>query len=338
MSRKPTLVLLALALAAPSWAQTDAALRDQLEGFGEALDRAVQAVSRPGTLHVLSGEHTSRGFYLKGYGAVFTLPPRALPPTQPPRPLETSRGKASGSLVRAMQEVEGSLDEDPSEPIRQLLESRLRELGPSQSAAVSEPTRPTDAAQPPTPPDWAALQARLEARKQIERQRDQQLHTLEVQIEAFQRDAERMREQAERHMEELRRQIKTRAVFAKQATPPPSLPPSPPASVLPAPPWSFWFEVSSEAETQPRSQEAVVESVRAAVTGVVEKEGGRLAMLAPEESVVVAVDFVPPDVFVPRLRPERTLVVRVKKKEIDAYRAGRLGAEELGRRLEVVEY
>jgi hypothetical protein len=221
MTRTPTLALLALALTAPSFAQTEAGLRDQLEGFGVALDRAVQAVSRPGTLHVLSGEHTSRGFYLKGYGAVFTLPPRALPPTHPP--LETAQGKPSGSLVRALRDVEGSLAPEASEPIRQLLESRLQELGSSNP--VSDPTRPTDAATPAPPPDWAALQARLEARKQIERQRDQQLRTLEAQIEAFQRDAERMREQAERHMEELRRQIKTRNVSARQPSPPTTHPP-----------------------------------------------------------------------------------------------------------------
>jgi len=336
MSPRPTPVILALALAVPAWAQREAGLRDQIEGFGAALDRAVQAVSRPGTLHVLSGEHTSRGFYLKGYGAVFTLPPRALPPAQPPRPLKSSRGQASGSLVRALQDVEGSLDQDDSEPIRQLLESRLQELGGS-AAAASDPTGANGAAPAPTPPpDWDALRARLEARAQIERQRDQQLRTLEAQIEAFQRDAERMREQAERHMEELRRQIKTRDISAQK--PPNSLAPPPPASLLPAPPWSFWFEVSSEAEAQPRSQEDVVQNVRTAITRVVEEEGGRLAMLAPEESVVVAVDFVPSDVFVPRLRPERTLVVRVKKKEIDAHRTGRLSAEELGRRLEVIEY
>jgi hypothetical protein len=337
MSPRPTPVILALALAVPSWAQTEVGLRDQLEGFGAALDRAVQAVSRPGTLHVLSGEHTSRGFYLKGYGAVFTLPPRALPPAQPPRPLLSSRSQASGSLVRALQDVEGSLDQDDSEPIRQLLESRLQELGASDTAA-SDPTGANGTVPPPTPPDWAALRARLEARAQIERQRDQQLRTLEAQIEAFQRDAERMREQAERHMDELRRQIKTRDVSAQKPAPPSSPSPSPPATLLPAPPWSFWVEVSSEAEAQPRSQEDVVQNVRAAVTRVVEKEGGRLAMLAPEESVVVAVDFVPSDVFVPRLRPERTLVVRVKKKEIDAHRAGRLSTEELGRRLEIIQY
>jgi hypothetical protein len=52
---------------------------------------------------------------------------------------------------------------------------------------------------------------------------------------------------------------------------------------------------------------------------------------------VVAVDFVPGSPFV-MARPQRTLVVRVRKKELDDRAAGRIAPEELHRRIEYVEY
>jgi hypothetical protein len=332
-------VPLFLMLAGPAWAQPESGVRDQLEGFGRALDRAVQAVSRAGTLHVLSGEHSSRGYYLKGYGAVFMLPPRALPSDHRLARRETLPGRPSGPLEVALRELEGSLNAGEPEPLHELLEGSLLEADPS--AEGSETARPPFVEPPPAsapePPEWAMLRQRLEARKRVERQREQQLRTLEKQIEAFQRDAERMRQLAERHMEELRRQIQARMV----PTPPtaPTLSPAPPQpAALPAPPWSFWFELSTESDQAPRSQDAVVSEVRAAVSRVMVSEGGRLGMLDPEESLVVAVDFVPQDAFAPTARPERTLVLRVRKKELDNQRAGRLRPEELDRRIEIVEY
>jgi hypothetical protein len=71
---------------------------------------------------------------------------------------------------------------------------------------------------------------------------------------------------------------------------------------------------------------------------VVRTEGSRLRMLRPDERVVVAVDFVAQEGFVSRTRPERTLVVRVKVKELQDRLAGRIQEDELERRIEVVEY
>ena len=83
-----------------------------------------------------------------------------------------------------------------------------------------------------------------------------------------------------------------------------------------------------------------------AVTQVLESHGPRLVLLRPEENVVVAVDFVPrsgrllvglgPEARRPRAA--RTLVVRVRKQELEARRDGALAPEELRKRIEYVEY
>jgi hypothetical protein len=120
-------------------------------------------------------------------------------------------------------------------------------------------------------------------------------------------------------------------------------PPAPPQPLSPpqAPPWSFWFE---REEFEARAPERVIQDVGEAVTQVLEAHGSRLVVLRPEESVVVAVDFVPrsgrllvgPDARRPRA--ERTLVVRVRKRELEARREGKLAAEELRGLIEYVEY
>jgi hypothetical protein len=116
---------------------------------------------------------------------------------------------------------------------------------------------------------------------------------------------------------------------------PAALPPSAPAAA-PAPPWRFWFE--TDVSEEERSPERIVGDVRAAVTGALEADGVRLRFLGPEEFVAVAVDFVPAGVFTHDTRPERTLVVRVRKKELEQRRAGAIAPEELRRRIEYVEY
>ena len=58
----------------------------------------------------------------------------------------------------------------------------------------------------------------------------------------------------------------------------------------------------------------------------------------PDEYVTVAVDFVPPGVFVAQMRPTRTVVVRARKRDLDARLLGQLSADDLRRRVEVSEY
>jgi hypothetical protein len=111
-----------------------------------------------------------------------------------------------------------------------------------------------------------------------------------------------------------------------------AVPPVPPP---PIPPWRFWSE--SEEPEEPRSPERLVLDVRSAVTDVLEAQGPPLR-LEPEEFVVVVVDFLPRSAFATRTRPARTLVVRVKKRELDARAAGQLASDELRRRIEYSEY
>jgi hypothetical protein len=101
------------------------------------------------------------------------------------------------------------------------------------------------------------------------------------------------------------------------------------------PPWRFWFD--SEEQEEPRSPEIVVNDVRSAVTDVLENHGPPLR-LRPEEFVVVVVDFLPRSAFATRTRPARTLVVRVRKGELEERAAGRLASDELRRRIEYSEY
>jgi hypothetical protein len=161
--------------------------------------------------------------------------------------------------------------------------------------------------------------------------REQDVKTMEEQAEALQRQAERDRQKAEHDLEEF-----TQEVHIRLGPPPAPSPPSPgPVPPPLPPPWRFWFE--SEGPEDTRGPGQVISDVRAAVTRALEGQGPSLRIVHSEESVVVAVDFVPGSPFV-MARPQRTLVVRVRKKELDDRAAGRIAPEELHRRIEYVEY
>jgi hypothetical protein len=81
----------------------------------------------------------------------------------------------------------------------------------------------------------------------------------------------------------------------------------------------------------------VVLEVRSAVTDVLESHGPTLR-LRPDEFVVVVTDFLPRSAFATRTRPARTLVVRVRKGELEDRAAGKLASDELRRRIEYSEY
>ena len=52
----------------------------------------------------------------------------------------------------------------------------------------------------------------------------------------------------------------------------------------------------------------------------------------------MTVDFVPGGIFAAQARPERTLVVSVRVKDVDARARGAITPEELRKRVEVTEY
>lgn len=294
--------LITLSSRAP--AQEPRGPRGQIEMLEAAIDRAVGQVSHPSS-RFLFGAAEARGYRLKGYGAVFVLPPRALPL---PRHVLVFRGETKGRSAAL-----GRVDETTAEASRRRGE------------------------------------------------RDRELKAIEDQVEAFQREAEAARREAERAFEEMVRQMRERArpaaphsaatrspesapaPAAAPAPPPPAAPSAvaaapplaPPRSLLP-PPWAFWFETGSDRDE--RAAEGVIRDVGAAIQTALEAEGPHLSMLDPDEFVVVVVDFVSPEALVAQARPDHTLVVRVRKKDLDERRAGRIDSQELGRRIEVAEY
>jgi hypothetical protein len=82
----------------------------------------------------------------------------------------------------------------------------------------------------------------------------------------------------------------------------------------------------------------VVADVRAAVIEALTTQGGRLVGLGSDERVTVAVDFVPGGIFAAQARPQKTLVVTARARDVDARARGAITAEELRRRVEVAEY
>ena len=116
---------------------------------------------------------------------------------------------------------------------------------------------------------------------------------------------------------------------------PPAAPAWPSPVLVPTPPWHTWLDLDEG--PQASDPETVIGNVRAAVLRVLENEGARLTEVRPDESVVVAVDFVPRALRLGSRPTERTLVVRVRKKDIDERKAGRLDAGEFRRRARISE-
>lgn len=271
-----------------------------LERFEWALDRAVRKVSRPSAAPILGGAEACRGYHINGYGALFVLAPRALPVR--PRSAHESPPHAAVALPPPALRVK--LDK---------LEAERRKAGNP---------RAKDAGR-------------------------EELLALEAQVAALQRAAETARQEAELAIEETSRELHRRLISSTLGVPPlpgtDSPPPAVPGAPVapgqlpppPLPPWRFWFE--SEEPEEPRSPEHVILEVRSAVTDVLETEGPPLP-LSPDEFVVVVVDFLPRSAFATRTRPARTLVVRVRKKELEDRAAGRLAADDLRKRIEYSEY
>jgi hypothetical protein len=83
-----------------------------------------------------------------------------------------------------------------------------------------------------------------------------------------------------------------------------------------------------------------VADVKQAVIQVLQERGPELRALEPEEQIAVAVEFSPGLFFDlgPEPGAERSLLVRVRKGDLDARRAGRISPDELLRRIEQLEF
>ena len=162
---------------------------------------------------------------------------------------------------------------------------------------------------------------------------DEGVEIFERQVLVLQQESEAARRAAEEEMERIVRDVRVRV-----APPPaPEAPAPPPVPEAPAPPpWKFWFEAGTS--TEARAPEAVVADVRASLIEALTTQGETPRGLAGEERVTVAVDFVRGGLFAANMRPERTLVVSVRARDVAARARASISAEELRRRVEVTEY
>jgi hypothetical protein len=297
-------------------AQPASVPRPELERLQAQLDRAVAQVSRPSAGIAVGRVEGARGYHLPGYGAVFVLAPRTLP-------------RARGVMV---------LGHDPAS-------GAVLEI---ETAGQAEETRPPDA---PTPgPDRRSRIRSVGRPLPLDPDEARELAEFEAQVMAFQREAEEVRQSAEREFEQLVRAMQGRLAPSPPVPPEPALPveapeaprsprapvpPPPPTAPFP-PPWRFWFE--SREATDARAPEQVVADVRSAVISTLEAHGALVSGLGPDEHLAVAVDFLPGGAFVAHARPSKTLVVRARRKDLEEHARGRLSPEELRKRIEIVEY
>jgi hypothetical protein len=420
---RPLVVLAALLMAETAGARPQAGEpersedpRRELEVVQRALDRSVGSVSRIAGMNPF-GTESCRGYHVKGYGAVFVVPPRALP-IQTRSRRTVIMGFEQDPLETGIRALEESLEEVGSEDVRQRMRAALEEVRRSRQRRVVEEAR-VNLRRAQEKEQQANRDVR-ETRKRLDDpavEREAELRAVLESAIAYQREAEKARQAAEaalrRALEEAQREARAEAPVAPARPGKASVPPPPPIAVAPpampagegpadvpaapatpaqpatvgppsspavapvpvqpavpptptrvplaspielplategaqppnvadllppAPPWSFWFETDEGGET--RTPDEVIASVGEAVTAVLEAHGARLKTLSPDESVIVAVDFLPEGTFMvmPRRAPSRTLVVRVRKKELEDRVTGKMSAEEFRRRIEYVQY
>jgi|GEM_PF-1918784 len=367
-ARRTALLLGGLTLLTPRvYAQDAGNFRAELEGLGIALEGAVARVSRSSP-SVVMPRGASRGYHLEGYGAVFVLSPRALPARRTSLPSERQTARALSEVARRLEET---LSRVESEEVRRQIEASLRalrqteaqlrtrrEVVPSRMPPVSPTPLPGEGSLP-AEVDLQQLEREVEdelalrtrALQEVERtgaDLDQELQAqLEREIRAMHERAEAFRRQADEYRAQAEREVRSRLgetapvspagpAVAPAAPAPPEAPPAPTPPQPLSPPWRLWLEPDEPRDV--KTADRVVEDVRTAVTSVLEAQGGRLRSLPPGELVVVAVDFVPSTRATLRPRAQRTLVVRVPMKEIEARRSGRLSAEEFRSRIVYREY
>jgi hypothetical protein len=368
MRRSPRLSSLAAALFLPAaaGAQMAPVAREALELFEAQLDRAVGQVSRPATGVVLGRAESARGYHLPGYGAVFVLTPRLLPREGNVLAFRQRTSPQVSAQIHIETRVEGP--GGPDEEAAARLADHVRQV----LAAPRNDAR-TFTVRAPTPPSEDREADELVAIEQqvldFQREAEEARQNAEREFERISRDIRvRMAPPTEPSgpatapaasvphppAAPFLPVAKGAPAPASAAAPPvspttpappeePLLPgaPSPPPAIagspLPQrPPWLSWLPDGGPPD--PRTPAKVIADVRAAVIATLEAAGTRLRGIAPDEYVTVAVDFVPAGVFVAQVRPARTVVVRARKRDLDARLLGQLSADDLRRRVEVSEY
>ncbi len=348
----PTLALATVALAGSATGQeTRGPLRAEITAVGRTLDGALRRVSRP-SYAALAGAAT-RGYHLPGIGVVYVVPPRTLPASH--RPQEDSETPALRALTDATRRLEQSLKTAATPDQKTRIERSLKVLRDAQSeltrtvgfefqmttgpdGQVAVETRRLGEGSEGT--DLTAVRRAMDAAgRDLMEQMQEQVRRVHEQAEAFRLDAERARLEAEKDFLEAIERSRTGAPSPPAAPVPPTspqaeLPEAPP--LLPAPPWQVFFDFGEAEDSRPA--EVVVGEVRQALVRALGVQGRRLRGLAPQEAVIVTVDFVAAPSGGFRTDPEKTLVLRVTKKDLDERGAGRLSDEDFRRRVQVSEY
>lgn len=160
--------LLGLGAAAPP-----GGLRTDLEAVGLALDRAVLQASRPTQAAALA-RGGARGYRLEGFGAMFVLPPRALP-LPAPAPTAEER-EIARALAEAARDLEQRLPRVASDDVRLQLQQTLYALRRSEQEVRLRQRMGNRAAGVPVPsPEGTAPAPRSLEQQQTELERDVQM-------------------------------------------------------------------------------------------------------------------------------------------------------------------
>jgi hypothetical protein len=321
--------------------------RRQIDALRRALEGAVSRAAGPGRV----GARAAGGgvYHLPGYGAMLVLTPRALP-VRSVIVLRPDRNASPSNDVSLLGEAGELPDMDTVMTID--LGELERELQ-RQMAAQARAMRELERSQ--------RERRRAAARDTREQEVRREIEAIEAQVEQMREEADRVRAMAERQVLVHLGLVEPPATPAPAAVPaapeapqPPVAPPPrvipPPAPGVvelappvmpreapspdapPPPPWRFWFEGRGEREA-PRP-EIVVAAVRDALVSGLESHRGSLSALKAEEWVTVAVDFVPQLAG----RPARTLQARVRVKDLQERRAGKVAGDAFRQRVQFEEY
>jgi hypothetical protein len=263
--------------------------------------------------------------------------------------------------LQALRQTRTDLRENPGEPMPNVfvltppapefmvtadgqgMDLRLEDLQRELEAQMAEQLRALEEAE----------RIQGEREREMEQALEMRAREQQARMEAVRRDVEQARVAAELQVEQRLAGPATVpapsppaapvAATPAAAPPAPSAEAAPPTPVLPPmtltpppAPWQFWF--AGEDPGDGRTSDAVIRDVKTAVTVLVEKQGPALRALRPEEYVAVAVDFVPRGSMVVSPRVQKTLVIKVRKHDLDERRAGRLTAEALRQRIDYTEY
>jgi hypothetical protein len=336
-------------------------VRTDLETFGHALDDAVLQVSRPARAGV-APRSAARGYRIAGFGAMFVLSPRVLPVPRP-GPSAAERD-AAHALAETASALERSLPAEASDEERQRIQQdaramraaeidlRMREKTGRRAAGDAEPA--SGATGPRTlEEDLKELEQDVQTQLRLQAdaarilmgdglaslppaarvEYERQMRELHDQAELFRQRVERRRRMAEEAVLATLGVTASPALVGGAAGAVPVAATSGPSGVS-LRPWSFWTRPAAEPVADPG---VVIRDVGVVVARVLETQGGRLVQLPPQESVAVAIDFVPANAP-STARPARTLLVRVLKADIDARASGAIDGTEFTKRVEIVEY